>query len=208
MINNLPPLLSTAYLPPVGYFQRLIETPEVFIEKHENFVKQTYRNRCTVLGANGPVDLVIPVEKGRGGKTPVKDLRIYYATNWQRNHWRTIFSAYNSSPFFQYYEEDFLPFYQKKRDFLFDFNLELLQAIFEILEIPTAIFCTREFEKIPTGKVDLRATFSPKINTTGTFLPYTQVFSEKFGFVPNLSIFDLVFNVGPESLTVLKRING
>jgi hypothetical protein len=201
---DLPLLLSTAFLPPIEYFQNLVSASNIVIEKHEHFIKQTYRNRCTILGANGPIDLVIPVEKGRNGKTPIKELRISYDTGWQRNHWRTIFSAYNSSPFFEYYEDDFLPFFDKRWDFLFDYNIELLKVVLEILDIPATISFSGHFEKIPEGKTDFREAISPKINPAGIFQPYTQVFSEKFGFVPNLSIIDLIFNMGTESTEILK----
>ncbi|NQU86611.1 MAG: WbqC family protein, partial [Mariniphaga sp.] len=139
MMDNSPVILSTAYLPPIEYFSELIAAPDFYIEKHENFIKQTYRSRCIILGANGPIDLVIPVEKGRSKKKPIRDIRIYNNVAWQQNHWRTIFSAYNSSPFFEYYQDDFLSFYKKKWKFLFDLNNTLLETIFEILEISSAI---------------------------------------------------------------------
>ena len=101
MFNNAINL-STAYFAPIQYYSKFLLYSEVFIERFENFHKQTYRNRCVILGGNGPISLVVPVVKGRGAKILIKDLKISYDTNWQRNHWRTIFSAYNSSPFFEY----------------------------------------------------------------------------------------------------------
>lgn len=204
-MDKTPLLLSTAYLPSIEYFSKILLSPEVFFETHENFVKQTYRNRCRVLGANSLIDLVIPVEQGRGKKIAIKDIRIFNQTEWQRNHWRTIFSAYNSSPFFEYYKEDFSPFYEKKWNFLFDFNMVQLETIIKILEISTIISLTSQFEKKPEGKTDLRSSISPKVKSTASFAPYTQVFSEKYGFIPNLSIIDLIFNMGPESLAVLEK---
>lgn len=201
-------LLSTAYCGPLPYFSLLAGAPQVYIEKHENFIKQTYRNRCVILGANGPLPLVIPVEKGRAGKVKITDLRIADQTPWQRNHWRSIFSAYNSSPFFEYYQEELRPFFEKKQKFLFDFNMELTETLLGLLEIAPIINFTEDFEQLPVAFANFRQSISPKAAAEGSAYPfpetpYTQVFSEKFGFVPQLSILDLLFNEGPNSRSVL-----
>ncbi|MFA5328708.1 MAG: WbqC family protein [Prolixibacteraceae bacterium] len=197
-------LLSTAYFAPIQYFTKLSVYPEVFIEQHENFIKQTYRNRAVILAANGPVPLIVPVEKGRGKKIKIKDLRIAYDEEWQRNHWRTIFSAYNSSPFFEYYADDIEPFFRKKYEFMFDFNQQITEIVMEILEIPTELKRTEDFELIPENCLNFREQISPKthrISNDSNYIaqPYTQVFSEKFGFVPDLSILDILFNEGPST---------
>lgn len=201
-------LLSTAYFAPVRYFSKLAVYPEIYIEQHENFVKQTYRNRAVILGANGPISLIVPVEKGRGQKIKITDLRIAYDEDWQRNQWRTIFSAYSSSPFFEYYADDLEPFFRKKHNFLFDFNLKITQTLLELLEIDTELKFTDDFEHIPEECLNFREQISPKTHLIGEdrhFVahPYTQVFSEKFGFVPDLSILDLLFNAGPSAHQVL-----
>lgn len=202
-------LLSTAYFAPIQYFSKLAIYPEIYIEQHENFIKQTYRNRAVILGANGPVPLIVPVEKGRGAKVAIRDLRIAYDEEWQRNHWRTIFSAYNSSPYFEYYADEIAPFFRKKYNFLFDFNQEITDSLSEILEFETNFRKTDDFEAVPEYCLNLREKISPKKNYTTEdqhFRPveYTQVFSEKFGFVPNLSILDLIFNEGPSSSEILE----
>jgi len=203
-------LLSTAYFAPVRYFSKLAVYPEIYIEQHENFIKQTYRNRTVILGANGPVSLIVPVEKGREQKIRIKDLRIAYDEEWQRNHWRTIFSAYNSSPFFEYYADDIEIFFRKKYEFLFDFNQQITETILEILEIGVSLCLTEDFEKVPENCLNFREQISPKthrIDPDPRFVqqPYTQVFSEKFGFTSDLSILDLLFNEGPSALEILEN---
>lgn len=203
-------LLSTAYFAPVRYFSKLIAYPEIYIEQHENFIKQTYRNRMVILGANGPIPLIVPVEKGRDRKVTIKDLRIAYDEEWQRNHWRTIFSAYNSSPFFEYYADDIETFFRKKPVFLFDFNQQITEAILELIDAEVNIKLTDDFEQIPENYLNFREQISPKlhlINPDPHFeaQPYTQVFSEKFGFVPDLSILDLLFNEGPSAHALLEE---
>ena len=203
-------LLSTAYFAPVRYFSKLAFYPEIYIEQYENFIKQTYRNRAIILGANGPIPLIVPVEKGRGKKILIKDLRIAYDEEWQRNHWRTIFSAYNSSPFFEYYADDIEPFFRKKHEFLFDFNLKITETLIELLDLENTIELTGDFEKVLRNCLNFREQISPKTHLTEPDLqfvaqPYTQVFSEKFGFVPDLSILDLLFNEGPSAGDVLGK---
>lgn len=208
MIQNTGILLSTAYFAPIRYFSKLAGYPEIYIEQYEHFIKQTYRNRAVILGANGPISLIVPVEKGREQKIIIKDLRISYDEDWQRNHWRTIFSAYNSSPFFEYYTDELESFFRKKFDFLFDFNQQITETILKFFEIPKALNRTEAFEKIPEGYQNFREKISPKAHRNTydlqfTAQPYTQVFSEKFGFVADLSILDLLFNEGPAAHTVL-----
>jgi len=202
-------LLSTAYFAPIQYYSKFLNADKVYIEQFENFIKQTYRNRCVILGGNGPIQLIVPVVKGRGPKILIKDLKISYDTDWQRNHWRTIFSAFNSSPFFEYYKDDIQPFFEKKHQFLLDFNLKIHDTICELLEIQNSAVLTDDFEKVPTGTLNLRECISPKIKTQTDShfqaIEYTQVFSEKLGFVPNLSILDLLFNEGPNSYSILEE---
>lgn len=202
-------LLSTACFPPVQYFTKLVQFENIYLEQYENFTKQTYRNRYEILGANGVIPLIVPVVKGRGRKIKIRDLRISYDTDWQRNHWRTIFSAHNSSPFFEFYQDDIQPFFEKPWEFLFDFNLQILETLCGLLEIDPNLVLTEDFEQVPEGTLNFREAISPKKHRTKNdpqFFPqpYTQVFHEKFGFVPNLSILDLLFNEGPNSLNVIE----
>ncbi|MEN8224662.1 MAG: WbqC family protein [Bacteroidota bacterium] len=191
-------LLSTAYLPPVSWVEAAMRAGKVLIEAHESFPKQTYRNRCKVITANGIIPLSIPVKKISGHKTKTCDIEIFYDEPWQRLHWRTIDAAYSNSPFFLYYKDEIIPFYEKRYRFLLDFNLELSTSICRMLGIEVELILTKEFLHHAEGIEDLRNAYSPKINPVpALFKPYHQVFEERHGFIPDLSIIDLLFNEGP-----------
>ncbi|TKG96348.1 hypothetical protein EYV94_03575 [Puteibacter caeruleilacunae] len=204
-------LLSTAYMAPVQYFSKILKADTVVIEQFENFTKQTWRNRCRIVAANGVQDLTIPVQKGRNRKILIKDIRLSYETNWQHQHWQSIISAYNSSPFFEYYVDEFAPFFDKKYDFLMDLNQDLLEIILEQLEIYPEIKMTDDFIPVTAeANSDYRFAFSPKSQNQlpdPAFSPveYTQVFSDKRSFEPNLSILDLLFNTGPDTYDYLEK---
>lgn len=196
-------LLSSAYLGPVSYFRALSSAEHASIERFDHYHKQTYRNRCRIMTSNGVMDLSVPVLK-TGDKMMVKDLRISYVENWQQIHWRAIASAYNSSPFFEYYRDDFEPFYTHKTEFLLDLNMELMSVLMKNLGIKTGISLTDDYVADPIGVADLRERFSPKRVADVPLAPYYQVFDQKFGFMPDMSILDLLFNMGPESIFLLR----
>jgi len=206
-------ILSSAYLGSVGYYSVLTRFDEVLIEQFDSYHKQTLRNRCQILGANGTLDLIIPVVKESGCKTLMKDVKIDYSTRWQNIHWRSLFSAYNSSPFFEYYSEYFISFYQKKHEFLFDLNNELTALIMDLLQLPKKYLYTNQFQKKYETAVDFRNMFSPKkmLKEEGdyqiNFQRYSQTFADKFDFIPDLSIVDLLFNCGPESESIMIKNN-
>jgi len=203
-MKELPVYLSTTYLGPVQQYGKLYRFPEVYIETAENYIKQSYRNRCTIAGANGALSLSVPIVRPDTLKCPTKDIRISDHGNWQHLHWNALVSAYNLSPFFEYYEDDFAPFYRKKYKFLFDFNEELRHLICELLDIHPVIRHTVGYERhVPN---DFRETIRPRHpGADPSFMPqpYYQVFREKHGFLPNLSIVDLLFNMGTESVLVI-----
>jgi hypothetical protein len=198
-------VLTTAYLPPVDYFIALANADEVLIEQWEFYQKQSYRNRCTIATANGALALSIPVEKPSGNKTFIRDVRISEHGNWQLQHWRALESAYLSSPFFEFYADDLRPCFEKKYEFLFDFNTELLHRICDLIEIQPIINLTNEYRSHEAEVSDFRELIHPK-KTVNIFpaRPYYQVFQSKFGFIPGLSIVDLLFNKGNESIFILK----
>ena len=200
--------LSTAYLAPIQYYSKLVAFDEIYLETAENYPKQTYRNRCHIASANGLQALSIPVEKPDTLKAPTRDIRISEHGNWRRLHWNSFLSAYNLSPFFEYYADDFRPFYEKKYTYLLDFNEELRAMICSLLDIHPSIKPTEKYN--PHAENDFRQTIDPRHpfpDPQFTPRPYYQVFREKHGFLPNLSIIDLLFNMGAEAVFYLQPCN-
>ena len=198
--------LSTAYLGPVQQYAKLAQYDTIYMEREENYIKQTYRNRCVLAAANGPLTLSVPIVKPDDLKCPTKEIRISDHGNWRHLHWNALVSAYNMSPFFEYYADDFAPFYERRFTFLFDFNEALRQLICELIDLQPQVHYTDSYQ--PTVSHDFRESIRPRHpEPDATFrpAPYYQVFQTKFGFLPNLSIVDLLFNMGPESLLVLRQ---
>lgn len=214
MDNQKPEvLLSTAYFAPIQYFTKIISYQNINIEYCESYLKQSYRNRTVILAANGPLHLTLPIVDGPKAKGPIRDLKLSYDQPWQQIHWRGISSSYNNSPFFEYYADDLVPFFlEKKWKYLFDFNLEIQNAIFKAINLDVALKYTEEYYiqgEVPESIDDFRYTIHPKSHKQNPdihFFPtlYTQVFHEKWGFLPNLSILDLLFNEGPETIKQLR----
>jgi len=195
-------VLTTAYLAPIVYYSEMVNADTVYLENFDFYLKQTYRNRCQIAAANGSMILTIPVEKADSGKMLTRDVYISQHNDWQIQHWRSIESAYNSTPFFEYYKDELVPFYEKKWMFLWDFNQEIQAKMFELLNLDILILPTKEYKNIPDKKIlDLRDAIHPKKeNKYVNCDPYYQVFEQRFGFQPNLSIIDLLFNMGNESI--------
>ena len=203
--------LTSAYLAPVEYYAKLLTGDKVYIERYDNYVKQTYRNRCVIAAADGPLALTIPTEKSDTLKCAMKDIRISDHGNWRHMHWNALVSNYRNSPFFEYYADDFRVFYEKKFSFLWDFNQEICALVCELIDIQPSMEGTTEYRtEFAPHEQDFREIIHPKKDfriADPEFIaePYYQVFKEKFGFLPNLSIADLLFNMGPESLLVLQK---
>ncbi|MCX6279621.1 MAG: WbqC family protein [Bacteroidetes bacterium] len=199
-----PALINTAYMPPLHYIAAISRVSDVYIEIMETYRKQTCRNHCSIYGPNGKQTLTIPVIKVNGNHTLTKDIRISRHQPWQKIHWRSIKTAYNNSPFFLYYKDYFAPFYEKPYEFLIDFNFALLEQILSVLKIPVNLHFTETFKKVVVGYDDLREKLVDR--NTDLFMPsahYTQVFEPSHGFLPGLSILDVIFNLGPESASYL-----
>ncbi len=196
-------LLNTAYFPPVAYFMAIKQSRHIIIEQFENFGKQSYRNRGEIMTANGTISLTVPVVKANS-KTLTKDLKIMYATPWQKLHLRSIESAYKNSPYYEYYIDELMPFFEKKETYLLDLNNAILETILGFLRIKRPLQMTNDY--IPengTVYTDLRNAFHPKPakrkpDTDFPVHPYRQTFSDRFPFIPNLSILDLLFCCGTE----------
>ena len=213
-------LLSSTYFGPVQWYQKLYRYDKVQVEACDNFIKQTYRNRCVIAAANGLQALTVPVERAsdgnmdangaQPGKCLMKDIRISDHGNWRHLHWNALTSAYGESPFFEFYADDIRPFFERKWTFLYDFNAEICAKMCELIGLEPAIEPTTEYLPADSpalaGIHDYRDAIRPKHPAEDvTFTPrrYYQVYERKYGFSPNLSILDLLFNMGNESLLYL-----
>ncbi len=203
-------LLLPACFGPVQYFACLYNMPAI-IEKHANYTRQTYRNRYVIMGPNGPITLSVPIEKDPRQKVPDKDVKIAYHTPWQKIHWRSLVSAYNSSPYFQYYRDEIETFIFEKHTYLFEFDVKSTELVTELLGFEPDISVTDEYMMDPNNNIiDMRDIIHPKRDIdkeTSIFKihPYKQVFDDRHGFVPHLSMLDLLFNKGPESQFILDQ---
>ena len=198
-------LLSTTYFGPVQWYQKLYRCEEVEIEQWESFQKQTYRNRCLIATTQGIQALTVPVE--RGSSQLIKDIRISDHGNWRHLHWNALVSAYGESPFFEYYQDDIRPFFEKGWEFLLDFNEATREKMCELLDIQPKVGYSLEFKQSTVNKnIDYREGIQPKHPMTDPdFEPksYYQVYQQKHGFLANLSVLDLLFNMGPECIFYL-----
>ena len=195
-------MLSTTYLGPVQWYQKLHRSEIVVLDRYESFVKQTYRNRCLISATNGIQALTLPIVHGNS--------KLSDHGNWQHLHWQAFQSAYGESPFFEFYADDLAPFYEKRWTYLYDFNMELVQMLCRLLDIQCVFSETDRFysneEWTNIGGSDLRNVIRPKNPLPDPDFcpkPYYQVYWGKWGFLPNLSIVDLLFNEGNESIFYL-----
>ena len=196
-------LLSSTYFGPVQWYQKLHRHEECLIERHESFIKQTYRNRMVIAATHGPLALTIPTT--HDSSMCIKDIRISDHANWRHVHWNALLSAYGESPFFEYYQDDIRPFYEKKYEFLFDFNMETTLKMIELLDIRPRLSVTSEYLSPSecSDVEDFREAIRPKHPLADlSFEPrrYYQVYEQKHGFLPNMSILDLLFNEGNEAI--------
>jgi hypothetical protein len=192
-------LVSTAYLPPAEYFSLFKKADEILIEKEENYLKQSYRNRCYLLSAHGPQLLTVPVYMGSLHKTSIKDIRIDYSKRWQKVHLGAIIASYNASPYFQFYFDDIEKIISGNYEFLTDLNMRLTELLLKMLKIKANPVWSSHFEPLINNFCDYRYTLSPKKISEYRVKEYLQVFSGSDGFVQGLSILDLIFNTGPEA---------
>lgn len=199
-------ILPLFYLAPVAYYSNFKAGFETLIlEKEEHFPKQTFRNRCSLYSANGQLDLTVPVQRGAKVHTAYKDVKISYDFDWQRLHWLSLQTCYRSSAYFEYYEDELRPFYTQKPEFLFDLNEALLDWSLKKLKLQASYHVNKEYVKsYDADTLDLRYTMPCKTpSVLKPNLSYYQVFEDRHGFIPNLSILDLLFNQGPQAKTYI-----
>ncbi len=201
-------LLSSTYFGPIDYFAEIFQGEEIKIETEENYQKQSHRNRCSIYGANGRLDLNVPITHNKtiGKRLKSKDALIANEFDWQKLHWKSLESAYRTSPYFEFYEDDLSPLFEKKHKYLLDLNFEVLDTLQDLLQEEWNISKTDEYKMSPEGVLDLRNEFSPKKESKIVTPEYTQVFSDKYGFIPNLSILDLIFMEGTNAEGYLRGL--
>ena len=189
------------YYPPIRFFADWISQKEKTIDIYENYQKQTYRNRCYILSPNGVQKLIVPIE--HNGARVMKDLRVSYAENWQKEHFKSLEAAYRRSPYFEYYEDSLCDVFNKEFKFLIDLNINILEQLLILLQAENKFSLSEAY--VETKKNDFRNAYNAKDKVA---LPeYTQVFSEKIDFQSDLSILDLLFNEGPQSILYIKQLN-
>ena len=198
-------IIHPTYFPNIAHFTAMLQADEVTLEMEDNYQKQTYRNRTFIYGANGKLQLSIPIVHSQKDRQKYRDIKIYNTEKWQLVHWKSLESAYKTSPFFEFYEDDIRPLFNQKSEYLLDFNLKCLEVICECLQTDLNITKTEVYEKTIANKIDYRQLANSRKESQFDFDAYTQVFGDKHGFIPNLSILDLVFNEGPNALNYLNN---
>lgn len=198
-------IIYPTYFPSIAHFAAIIQSNTLELEVEDNFQKQSYRNRCLIYSPNGLQLLNVPVVHSKELRQKTKDIRISYDFDWQKQHFKSLEMAYRSSPFFEYYEAEFEPLFQKKTTFLLDFNLEIFELLLKCLMHKKEYSKSTEYFKNLPDYQDFRYLTQDK-KTTYNFEPYTQVFEDRHGFLSNLSVIDLLFAEGKHAVGYLKKI--
>ena len=201
-IFNLP------YFGSIYHWAQLLTNGTNIIEAHGNYLRRTFRNRVTIMSANGPISLTIPVYSNNDA--PYIKTQINYSTDWVSEHINAFRSAYNASPFYEYYEDDLIAIYNKKHNSLWQLNIDLMQLIMQLLQVNFEYTFSETFEKNPTNTIDFRNAIGHNnldiLTKNISKIPYYQVFANKYGFINGLSILDLIFNMGPEAKLILQQM--
>jgi hypothetical protein len=198
-------IIYPTYFPSIAHFSAIIKSESLELEVEDNFQKQSYRNRCLIYSPNGLQLLNVPVVHNKEIRQKTKDVRISYDFDWQKQHFKSLEMAYRSSPFFEYYEAEFEPLFQKKTTFLLDLNLEILELLLKCLMYKKEYSKSKEYFKYLPDLQDFRYLTQDK-KTTYNFEPYTQVFEDRQGFLSNLSVIDLLFAEGKHAVGYLKKL--
>lgn len=197
-------LIELHYLGSAAYFSVLKKFSIIYLEAHENYQKRSGRNRCYIASANGPILLSVPLSKGKNQQMPITEVACAQEDHWQKNHWNSIQSAYGKAPFFEYYSDELKDILLSEMPRLFELNVQLLSFLIESIGLETKLEQTKAYERIvPASIVDLRNSVSIKADGFPNQRIYHQVFEEKYSFHPNLSVLDLLFCLGPETILYL-----
>ncbi len=199
-------LIHPTYFPNLAHFVAMVNTDVLYFEICDNYQKQSYRNRTEIYAANGKLALTVPVSYTQKNRQLYKDVKIANEDNWQQQHLKSLQSAYSMSPFFEYYIDDLMPLFEKRFDNILDFNLNCFEVLKDCLQLRVTANNTQIFEKEPETKTDFRSLVNRNYEVN-SLESYTQVFTEKHSFIPNLSILDLLFNEGPNAELYLKKQN-
>ena len=197
-------LIHSTYFPNLAHFVAMVNYDTVYFEIWDNYQKQTLRNRTEIYGANGKMALTVPVNYSQKNRQLYKDVKIANKNNWQKQHIKSLESAYRMSPFFEFYMDDLMPLFNKPYNYILDLNINCFEVLLDCLQINIKISETIHFEKKTNTKTDFRHLVNRNF-IPNSFEDYVQVFSEKHGFISNLSILDLLFNEGPNTELYLKR---
>ncbi|NQW37450.1 MAG: WbqC family protein [Flavobacteriales bacterium] len=199
-------VIQPSYFGPISQFAVMSKYAEVGLEVCDNYQKQTYRNRCYIYGANGKLMLNIPIIHQKDGyRQLTKNIKIEPAFNWKTQHLKSIQTAYQTSPFFEFYEDDFLAFFEKDYTHLLDVNISGIKLISDLLGLEITFSETSAYKPVIELKKDYRFLANAKTEQPFTFETYTQMFDDKYGYIPNLSILDLLFMEGPNALNYLEN---
>ena len=197
-------LVHPTYFPSIAHWIVMVKADSLCFEIKDSYQKQTYRNRTLIYGANGKLSLSVPVIYSQNNRQLYKDIKISNDSNWQGLHWKSLLSAYRTSPFFEFYEDELAPLFQEKQEYLLDYNFKCIETIFDCLQINSEYNKTTSYKKDLVDIHDYRYLVNARKEKIYSFNEYTQVFSNKHGFLTNLSILDLLFNEGPNTLTYLE----
>lgn len=197
-------ILHPTYFPNISHFVGIANAETLLFEVEDNYQKQTFRNRTTIYAANGKLILSIPVVYTQKNRQKYRDIKISNNINWQSQHWKSLQSAYRTSPFFEFYEDELRPLFTDKETYLLDFNFKCLKVIFDCLQLDLKFNKTESYQKIIEDKTDLRSLVNTTQEYQKQFNVYIQVFNNKHGFINNLSILDLLFNEGTNALNYLQ----
>lgn len=197
-------LIHPTYCPSIATFVAIAKADSVVMEIQDNYQKQTYRNRCYIYAANGKLQLSIPVVFSQKNRQKYSEVKIANTYKWQDNHWKSLESAYRTSPFFEFYADELQPLFTETFDTILEFNLKCFELICDCLQLELDYSKTEVYDKEPKNTIDYRALVNAKKETIIPLKPYTQVFKAKHGFINNLSILDLLFNEGTNAVSYLK----